>query len=161
MKEYDFKGVISAISEASPSHLALVSFLVLPVVLNYWLEALIKFFPSITLCWKIASFAFLITVYIVCLVWLSVENEKKKQLETYKNIVLGRLIANNWKSMGFDSARKVLGEDFSDEQFAALIEAFPDTLRSASVKDISHKPKEGEKQKYKVGIGRYKYEENV
>ncbi|MCG7983337.1 MAG: hypothetical protein JAY90_11390 [Candidatus Thiodiazotropha lotti] len=161
MKDYDFKGVISAISDASPSHLALVSFLVLPIVLNYWLEALTKFFPTITLCWKIVSFIFLVVVYIACLIWLSVENKKKKQLETYKNIVLGRLIANNWKSMSFDSARKVLGEEFSDEQFATLIEAFPDTLRSARVKDTTHKAKEGEKQKYKAGIGRYKYEENL
>ncbi len=159
MKDYDFKGIISAISDASPSHLALVSFLVLPIVPNYWLEALIQFFPTMNLFWKITAFVFLIVIYIACLVWLSVENKKRKQLETQKNIVLGRLIANNWRSMSFESARKVLGEDFGDEQFAALIEAFPDTLRSVSVKDKSHKPKEGEKQKYTAGIGRYKYQE--
>jgi len=156
MKDYDFKGVISAISDASPSHLALVSFLVLPIVLNYWLEAIIKFFPAIALCWKIVSFVFLVAVYLACLIWLSIENKETKQLEVYKNIVLGRLIANNWKSMGLDSARVVLGEEFSDEQFASLIEAFPDTLRSVRLSDGS----EGGKKKYKAGIGRYKYEEN-
>jgi len=161
MKEYDFRGIISVISQASPSHLALVSFLVLPIVLNYWLEALIKFFPTICLFWKVISFVFLILIYLFCLIWLSVENKSKKQQETYRNIVMGRLIANNWKSMGFDSARKALGEDFSDEQFATLIETFPDTLRSVRVRDNSHIRKEGEKPLYKAGIGRYKYEENI
>ena len=161
MKDYDFKGVISAISEASPSHLALVSFLVLPIVLNYWLEALIKFFPSITLCWKILSFTFLIIIYTSCLIWLAVENKRKRILETHKNIVLGRLIANNWKSMSYESARKVLGENYSDEKFITLIESFPDILRSVRVKDNKDKPKEGEKQKLIPGIGRYKYEKSV
>ena len=63
--------------------------------------------------------------------------------------------------MSFDSARKVLGKNFSDEQFTALIEASPDTLRSVSVKDKSHKLKEGEKRKYTAGIVNYQYKEEA
>ena len=156
MKSFDFKGIMSAISEASPSHLALVSFLLLPVVLNYWLDVWIEFFPSMTLGGKVFLCIVLIVIYLTCLIWLLVENKRKRQLETYKNIVMGRLIANNWKSMSFDSARKVLGNSFTDEQFAALIEAFPDTLRSVRLEG-----KGGDVKKCTAGIGRYKYEEDA
>jgi hypothetical protein len=43
------------ISSASPSHLVLVSFLVMPVVMNYWIETISKTVSGITFGWRIIA----------------------------------------------------------------------------------------------------------
>lgn len=153
MSNYNFNGIIDAMSKASPSHLALVSFIVFPAVLHYWLEVLTGFFPEILFCWKLVALIFLVLLYLGCLLWLIRENQRRLKLETQKNIIMGRLTANGWKSMSYDSARKVLGDDFSDDQFITVIHAFPDTLRSVRVKGGIV----DEQQTYKPGIGRFNY----
>src|SRR3970040_2301658 len=96
MKEYDFKGIIQIISEASPSYLALVSFLVLPIVMNYWLETIIKVIPTLSVCWKVLALVFLAGVYLFCLWWLVRDNNKRKLLERKRDQIIGRMISNGW-----------------------------------------------------------------
>lgn len=134
MKNYDFQGIIKAISDASPSHLALISFLVLPVILNYWIESIVKFIPGITVGWKIASIVFLLAIYLACLVWLTMENKDRKNKELMRDKILARLYGNGWKSMSFESARKVLGENTTDEEIIEVIERFPTSLRTIRIK---------------------------
>ncbi len=157
MKEYDFKGVIQAISEASPSHLALVSFLVLPVVMNYWLETLIKVLPELSTCWRVISLSFLVGVYLFCLWWLVRENEHHKRMERKRDQIIGRLVSNGWTKVTFDSARKALTDETTDEEITSLIEAFPKSLRYVQIRKRDEqknvlKDAEGQ-QIYVHGIG--------
>ena len=157
MKQYDFKGIIQVISEASPSHLAIVSFLVLPIVMNYWLETLVKAFPEISSSMKVFSLLILIAIYLLCLWWLAKENDHRKKLEQQRDQIVGRFISNNWTKIGFDSARKSLTEEVTDEQIISVIEAFPKTLRYIRMRerDDNRNPMKGSDGKYiyKHGIG--------
>lgn len=129
MKEYDFKSIIQVISDASPSHLALVSFLTLPIVMNYWLETLVKILPSISTCWKAGSLILLVVIYLACLWWLAKENSKRRSLELKRDQIIGRLVSNGWTKIGFDSARKSFTSESSDEEIISVIESFPRSLR--------------------------------
>ena len=157
MKDYDFKGVVQAISDASPSHLALVSFLVLPIVMNYWLETLIKAFPEISSCWKLISLSLLVIIYLCCLWWLSKENSKRKRLELQKDQIIGRLISKGFTNVGFDSARKALTSKVSDEELIEIIETFPKSLRYVRLKkkdaNGNFEKDDSGKQGYKPGVG--------
>jgi|GEM_PF-2021990 len=157
MKDYDLKSIVQVISAASPSHLALVSFLVLPVVMNYWLETLIKAFPDISTCWKLSALLVLIGIYLFCLFWLVKENSKRKSLELKRDQIIGRLVSNNWKEIGFDSARKSLTTETRDEELIAVIEEFPKSLRYVRMrqrdKDNNFMKDENGIQMYKHGIG--------
>lgn len=157
MKDYDFKGIIQAISDASPSHLALVSFLVLPVVMNYWLETLTKAYPSISTCGRVVALMILLIIYLFCLWWLVRENENRKRLEIKRDQIIGRLVSKGWTKIGFDSARKALTANTTDEEIISIIEAFPKTLRYVQLRKLDNnkqpvKDADG-KQLYKHGIG--------
>lgn len=134
MKDFDFKGIIQVLTDAKPSHLALVSFLVLPLVMNYWLEALIKLFPTPTQEVKYTWLGFLALTYVFCLGWLLIDNSKAKALEMRRDQITGRLISNEWRSMSFESARKALTKEATDSMIMSVIEAFPKTLRYVRIK---------------------------
>lgn len=156
MKDYNYKGIIDALSSASPSHLALASFVVFPVVLDYWLQAILKLFPEISLCLKAVAFFGLVLIYISCLIWLAVESSQNRKLERKRDLILGRLSSNGWSEMGFDSARVVLGAECTDEEIHEVIEAFPRTLRFVKMRvrdngDIKNDANGN--QIYKGGVG--------
>jgi hypothetical protein len=156
MKDYDFKNILTVLKEASPAHLALASFIVFPIILNYWFEAIIKFFPDLTYCWKIAALAILIFIYIGCLIWLAIDASRKRSLELNRDLILGRLSSNKWTAMGFDSARKVLGETFEDKKIHEVIQAFPKVLRFVQLPIPDEKGlliDDNGKSKYKPGVG--------
>lgn len=158
MKDYDFKGIINSIKEASPSHLALVSLIVFPIILKFWLDSIDQIFPTMTIGWKVFSVIMIFLLFIICIVWIAVENVRKNKLRIIRDRIMTRLVANNWKSMSFESAKKVLGDDFPDEKIIATIEEFPKTLRNVRSKDKTkegeHKKDESGKLKYKAGVGR-------
>jgi hypothetical protein len=134
MKDYDFKGVIQVITDAKPSHLALVSFLVLPLVMNYWLEALVKLFPAPTQEVKYVWLGFLVATYVFCLGWLLVDNARTKLLATRRDQIVGKLIAIERTRISFDTARKSLTKDATDADILSVIEAFPKILRYMRLK---------------------------
>jgi hypothetical protein len=135
MKEYDFKGVIQAIAEAKPSHLALVSFLILPVVMNYWLETLLKAFPLMATSWKISALILLLLIYFFCLGWLVKENAHQKKLELKRDQIVGRLVSKGWTQIGFDTAKKAITKGATDNEIISIIEAFPKTLRYVQLRE--------------------------
>jgi hypothetical protein len=156
MKDYDFKGVIQAIKDASPSHLALVSFLVLPVVMHYWLQTLLEAFPGISNCLKVGTLIFLIAVYLTCLVSLAVENEKRKQFERKRDQIVGKLVSNGWTRIKFETAKTALSGSPTDEEISAVIDAFPLVLRHVQLKKKhGGKPVTGPggEQLYVPGVG--------
>lgn len=162
MKDYNFKGIVTALSEASPSHLALVSFIVFPIVLNYWLEAILKLFPSMGLGCRLLALVVLVLLYVVCLIWLAKESAHRTNLEVKRDLILGRLSSNDWTEMGFDSAKKVLGENVTDDNVHEIIQAFPKTLRFVRMRVRDNrgnvqKDENGNIQ-YKSGVGRVKTE---
>ncbi len=158
MKDYDFKGIINAIKEASPSHLALVALIVFPIIIKFWIESIMELFPDITNCWRIILIILILVLFLSSIIWIAVENKRKNELRVIRDKIMTRLLANNWKSMSFDSAKKVLGEDFPDDKIVATIEEFSRTLRHARLKD---KNKNGEQKRdpngnllFKPGVGR-------
>jgi len=163
MKDYDYKGILNVLSEASPSHLALASFIVFPIVLDYWLQALLKLFPEISTCWKVTALVVLVMIYIGCLIWLAKEASLKRALEIKRDLILGRLSSNNWSEMGFDSAKKVLGETCTDENIHEVIQTFPQVIRFVRlrVRDNQRKIKTDQDGNpiYKAGVGLVKVEE--
>ena len=158
MKTEDFKGVISALSDASPSHLALASFVVLPLVLDFWIRTLVNIIPSLTANGKIIAVCLVLLTYFLCLVWLAMENQKKKDLEKKRDIILARMITNDWEKIGFESAKRSLPRDTTDEDIIEVIEAFPRSLRYVRMRQRDEnnqlvKDANG-KQLYKHGVGR-------
>lgn len=104
----------------------------------------------------------LVLIYIACLIWLAKESAKKSALETKRDLILGRLSSNSWIEMGFDSAKKVLGEDCSDEEIHKVIQAFPKSLRFVRLRirngdNIIVKDEQGN-DTFKAGIGMVKAE---
>jgi hypothetical protein len=136
MKEIDFKGIVNSIKEASASHLALVSFFLFPIAFKYWIDSITSLFPGLQLCGKIIISVLIVLIYLVCLIWIVVENGKKNEQKLIRDKILARLIANNWKSMSFKSAKKGLGDDCTDLKIIATIESFPRTLRHVRITDL-------------------------
>jgi len=134
MKDYNFKNILIVLSEASPSHLALASFVVFPVVLDYWLQAILKLFPELSLYWKVGVLIILIVIYIACLIWLAKDASTKRSLEVMRDLILGRLSSNGWTAMGFDSAKKILEESCTDKSIHEVIQSFPKVLRYVKLK---------------------------
>ena len=156
MSNYDFKGVIQAISDASPSHLALVSFLVFPVVMDYWLKTFMKIFPEVTSGWKLISLGLLVLVYLFCLWWLVKENNKKKQVENRKDKIIGLIMSKGFTKIGFDKLDQVFDPKLTYEEITEVIDSFPRSLRFVRLK----KKESGEyikdcngNQVYKPGVG--------
>ena len=114
MKGYDYKGIIQAISDATPSNLVLVSFLVLPVILDYWIKLLSSIFTPFDTSSKILSLVVLVIIYALCIIWLAVENSNRKALEMKKDQILSRMLTNNWSKIGYDSAKKAVSLDITD-----------------------------------------------
>jgi hypothetical protein len=129
VKDYDFKGILETISSASPSHLTLVSFLVIPVVMDYWIKTITETVPNISLVWKIVALIVLILIYIACLLWLARENQRTKQLKRKRDQIIAKMVANDWKRISFESAKAAITSPTTDEEIIAVIEAFPDALR--------------------------------
>ena len=141
MKASDYKGVLNALSEASPSHLALASFVISPIVLDYWLQSILKLFPTLDIFWKVVALVTLLIIYIFCLIWLAKESSIQSKLATKRDLILARLSSNGWKEMGFNSARVVLGKDCSDEEIHHVIQAFPRSLRFVSMRSLNPQDK--------------------
>jgi len=134
MSNYDFKGVIQSISDASPSHLALVSFLVLPVVMNAWLETIAKAFPTITVCLKVVSLMALLVIYLLCLWWLVKENAKRKLLENRKDKIIAKIMSQGFTKIGFDKLDNIFTPSLSIEEITEVIGSFPKSLRFVRLK---------------------------
>lgn len=162
MTGYDYKGVLETLSQASPSHLAIASFIVFPIVLDYWLQAILRLFPDLELYWKVVALVLLVVIYIFCLIWMAKESSHKAKLEVKRDLILGRLTSNDWREMGFDNAKKVLGESCSDEEIHKVIQAFPKVLRYVRlrVRDSEDNIQTDDKGKtlYKAGVGLVKVE---
>ena len=162
MKGYDYKGILETLSQASPSHLALASFIVFPIVLDYWLQAILRLFPDLALCWKAIALVLLLVVYVSCLIWMAKESSNKSKLEVKRDLILGRLTSNDWSEMGFDSAKKVLGETCSDEEIHKVIQSFPRVLRNVRLRvrdsDGNIQTDDAGKTLYKAGVGLVKVE---
>lgn len=158
MNDLSFKNILNSIKEASPAHLALVSFFLFPVAFKYWIDSILSLFSEIGLCVKIILTVLIVIIYLGCLIWIASENARKNRQKLIRDIILARLIANDWKSMSFESAKKVLPTDCTDEKIIAVIEAFPRTLRHARVKDKdengNQKTDKNGKPIFNPGIGR-------
>ncbi len=158
MANIDFKGIITSVKEASPSHLAFASFIILPVIYKFWFESITSIFGNICTTHKIVTSIIILLVYIICILWIVSENRKQNELRLIRDKVLTRLIANDWKSMSFKGAKKVLGEDMPDEKIIATVNAFPTILRIVRLKDKDenkvHKKDKNNNLIYKPGIGR-------
>ncbi|BCZ85299.1 hypothetical protein [Paraburkholderia terrae] len=156
MKDYDFKSIIETISSASPSHLALVSFLVIPVVMNYWIETINKTVPGISYGWRIIALVVLILVYLACLLWLAMENQRARQLKRKRDQIIAKMVANDWKRISFESAKAAITSPTTDEEIIAVIESFPEALRFVNLikKDRNGQAlREDGRKVYKSGIG--------
>jgi len=156
VSDYDFKGVVKAISDASPSHLALVSFLVLPVVMNYWLETIIKAFPAISTSAKLVSLSILCIVYLFCLGWLVKENNKKKLLDNRKDKIIGKIMSKGLTKIGFDKLDNVFSSLLTTEEITEVIDAYPKSLRFVRLKQKKgavYVKDDNNKQLYKPGVG--------
>lgn len=158
MKDFDFRGLISSVKEASPSHLALFSLIIFPIILNFWVKTIKNLHIEISLLWKVILILVLLLLFIGCIFWITIENQRKNKLRLLKDKIITRLVANNWKSMSFESARKVLGKTCNDEMIVSVIEEFPTILRHVRIKDKddnnNHKKDSNGKPIYKAGVGR-------
>lgn len=108
--------------------------MVFPVVLNYWIEAILKLFPDLSYFWKAVALVILVVIYIACLLWLAKDASKKRSLEVMRDLILGRLSSNSWTAMGFDSAKQVLDESCTDKDIHEVIQGYPKVFRFVKLK---------------------------
>lgn len=163
MSNYDFKSAIQAISDASPSHLALVSFLVLPIVMNNWLETIIQAFPKISTYLRIIALVALLIIYMFCLFWLIKENNKRNILKNRKDKIIGTIMSRGYTKIGFDRLDKIFTPELTIEEITEVIDTFPKSLRFVRLTKKYNKEyikdKAGNKT-YRPGVGLVKLKDD-
>ena len=163
MNELDPKNILASIKEASPSHIFLISFFILPFALKLWIDTIVGMFPNTSLCIKIILVIIIAFIYLIIIIWITIENQRKNKLKLFRDKILAKLIANNWRSISFNKAKNILGEETTDQEIISTIESFPKTLRLVKMKDMDENKiqriDEDGNPKFIPGVGRLNLDE--
>jgi len=137
----DIKILFQIIKDASHVHIMIISFLVLPFVLDAWVSLFQKI-PGL----KGHELISLIIVFIafgILLVFAIPKDKHNKKLENIKDLTINYMIANNFTSVGFDVIREKFNGKIAEQEFIEIINTYPDLLRLATIKIDSNNTKPG------------------
>ena len=128
----DPKNILSALKEASPFDLFLVSFLLLPFVFDAWLGVAEKLQFGVTArCW---SLGIVLAAYVVGVVVMLSGSSRSRRREIARDQIVQYLTAKNFEMMSYERVRKNINKAYSDEFLESLVTHFSNDLRKARLK---------------------------
>jgi p-aminobenzoyl-glutamate transporter AbgT len=135
MKAEEAQSLIEIVRDASATDIAVVSFVILPVLLAAW-SVLLNTLSALDghSSAKLAILGTLLVVYVIA-VWVmkSSEGARAKRIRSAKHII-NRLQHRTTRLGSFDYIRRTVDADYSNDFLFAMIDEFPDDFRRATVK---------------------------
>lgn len=128
----DPKNIISALREASPLDIFLVSFIALPFVFDAWINILekLEFGPSA----KCVSLGIIFVVYLIGVGLMYAGTNRRKLRETATHQIVSYLTSNSYKMMTLETIRTKIDSSYKDEFLNSLPVHHPNEIRRAVLK---------------------------
>jgi hypothetical protein len=128
----DTKTIITSLKEASPFDIFLVSFLILPFVLDAWVSLLSELgVEGSSRDWSLVA---VVVAYVLGVAAVFVGNSRVKKRKEACNLVLNYLQTKNFFMMSFERIRDNIDPKYTDELLNSLPLAFPNEIRKARLR---------------------------
>ncbi len=128
----DYSDFLKTLKQASLFDVFVVSFLLLPFVVQAWLDALDKL--SISITGKYWSVLAVVVLYIIGVIAMLVANGRTKKREVAKDQVVAYLQSKGFTYASFDRFRERINTGYTDKFLESLANSFPQELRCAKLK---------------------------
>lgn len=115
----DPKNILSALKEASPFDLFLVSFFLLPFAFDAWLGVAKKLEFGVTE--KFCSLGVVLLAYIVGVVAVLLGSSRARRREIARDQIIQYLTANDFEMMSFERVRKNINKAYDDNFLEGLV----------------------------------------
>ena len=128
----DPRTILKTLKEASPFDIFLISFLLLPFVVDSWLDVIEKLgFGDTARYWGVGL---IILAYIVGIILMLQGSSRARNREIARDQIVQYLTAKDFEMMSFERVRKNINRAYTDEFLESLVEHFPNDLRKAKLK---------------------------
>jgi len=125
--------ILKLLKEASPFDIFLISFIALPFVLSAWLTILEELgYQAKQLLIPLVA---VIVTYFVSIGVMVVGTTREKKRELAKDQIMAYLQSKGFVMMSFDRIREKLNRSYTDSFLNSVIEAYPNDLRHARLKE--------------------------
>jgi hypothetical protein len=132
MDEDKASSMLTALRRARPLDLFLLSFLLMPFIVEKWSDVFAKWGMSANqTTW---SLFFIFVVYIVCVIALIYTSHRRQKAQLAKDQIIGYLQSNVITMMSNDRIRERLHSGYTDVYLLSVIREFPKELRFARLK---------------------------
>jgi hypothetical protein len=128
----DPKTILTTLKEASPLDLFLVSFLLLPFIVDAWMGVLEKLEFGLTE--KLWAVVLVIIGYIVGVMAMLFGSTRARVREIARDQIIQYLNTKNFRMMSYERVRENINGAYSDTFLESLVTHFPNALRKAKLK---------------------------
>jgi hypothetical protein len=128
----DYSELLKVLKQASLFDVFVISFLLLPFLLQGWLEVLTKLaFTDTERFWSVGV---IILLYVIGVIAMLVANNRNKKCEVAKDQVVAYLQSKQRTAVSFEKIRERISPSYNDAFLESLTTAFPQELRRARLK---------------------------
>lgn len=129
----DYSELLKVLKQASLFDVFVISFLLLPFILQAWIEVLTKLaFTDTGKHWSVGA---VVTLYVLGIVAMIAANSSRKKREVAKDQVIAYLQSKQFTFVSFERIRERINPSYKDAFLESLTTAFPQELRRAKLKD--------------------------
>jgi hypothetical protein len=122
--------ILAALRRARPFDLFILSFLLMPFIIEKWSDVFTKWGMSSTqAAWSLSGIFVCYFVLVIALLHIS---HRRQKSELARDQIIGYLQSNNFTMMSFDEIREKFG--YSETYLRSIIQEFPTELRFARLK---------------------------
>ena len=127
----DPNSILKSLKEASPFDIFLISFLLLPVVVDAWINIMMYMtFEQRKIDFGIAA---VILAYIIGIFLMYTGSSRTRNREIARDEIIQYLRSKDFEIMSFERVRKNINSSYSNEFLLSTIQHFPDNLRRAKL----------------------------
>lgn len=128
----DYSDFLKTLKQASLFDVFVVSFLLLPFIVQAWLDVLSKLtVPDTGKYWAVLA---VVVFYIVGVTAMLLANGRTKKREVAKDQVIAYLQSKGFTYASFDKFRERINTGYTDKFLESLPNSFPQELRCAKLK---------------------------
>ena len=128
----DYSELLKVLKQASLFDVFVASFLLLPFILQAWLEVLTKLaFTDTGKYWSVGAIVILYAFGIIAMI---VANSRSKKREVAKDQMIAYLQSKQFTFVSFDKTRECINSNYNDVFLESLTTAYPQELRRAKLK---------------------------
>jgi hypothetical protein len=128
----DPRSILTALKEASPFDLFLVSFLLLPFVFQAWIEVLEAL--DVAGGWRWLALGLVLLAYVLGVALLVKGNLSQRRRELARDSILAYLESQGFRMMSYGRIRERINPSYDDAFLESLPGHFPEALRKARLK---------------------------